>query len=216
MNGHRYSVNNNEHKYVYEHFNQPDHSILSMKVRILEKIYHPTNSPGLSTPLRKQREEFWIRKLGTAFPYGCNDNIRSIGNLSSPRCNDVNVMNLFDKTPRRKRSHGTRHRNPSTIHDVTINDLLPFVQKPLGIHHIRTKLFSLPLSKLHSIYKDCLDKTVTDSNTPLYKLVAIVLDIGHNRLFKAAQIHQVPQESRPFLSLPFVNKGIDAINLGNI
>ena len=26
-----------------------------MKVRILEKIYHPTNSPGLSTPFRRKR-----------------------------------------------------------------------------------------------------------------------------------------------------------------
>jgi hypothetical protein len=45
----------------------PDHSILSMKVRILEKMHHHTNSPTLSTPFRTHREEHWI----TAFPYGC-------------------------------------------------------------------------------------------------------------------------------------------------
>ena len=95
INEHRSGVNNNESKIVYNHFNQPDHSILSMKVRIIEKIYHPSNDPGLSTPYRKQREEFWIRKLGTATPYGCNDNINSIGNLSSPRCSSGNVMNLL-------------------------------------------------------------------------------------------------------------------------
>ena len=49
-----------------------------MKVRILEKIYHPTNSPGLSTPFRRKREEHWIRQLGTAAPYGCNDHINLI------------------------------------------------------------------------------------------------------------------------------------------
>jgi len=50
---------------VYHHFRQPDYSSLSMKVRILEKIYHPSNNPILSTPLKKtrrQKEEFesWV------------------------------------------------------------------------------------------------------------------------------------------------------------
>jgi hypothetical protein len=53
-----------------------------MKVRIIEKIYHHTNSPILSTPYRTDRELFWIKELGTAMPYGCNDNIKGGGNLS--------------------------------------------------------------------------------------------------------------------------------------
>jgi len=69
--------------------------MLSLKVRILEKIYHPTNSPQMSTPHCKKREEYWIRLLNTATPYGCNDKIVSIGNLSSPGSNSVNVMRLF-------------------------------------------------------------------------------------------------------------------------
>jgi hypothetical protein len=30
-------------------------------------------------------------------PYGCNDNIKGVGNLSSPGCNEINVMSLFEK-----------------------------------------------------------------------------------------------------------------------
>ena len=77
-----------------------------MKVRIIEKIYHHTNSPILSTPYRTDRELFWIKELGTAMPYGCNDNIKGVGNLSSPGCNAINVMSLFNTIPRTKRSHG--------------------------------------------------------------------------------------------------------------
>jgi len=84
---------------LYQHFNQPDHSVLSMKVRILAKIYHHTNNPNLSTPVRRQREEHWILKLGTAAPYGCNDKFDSVENLFSHRCNSVNVMTLFNKSP---------------------------------------------------------------------------------------------------------------------
>ena len=46
---------------VYQHFNQPNHSILSMRVRIIEKIYHKTNNPHLATPLRRKKEDYWIR-----------------------------------------------------------------------------------------------------------------------------------------------------------
>ena len=49
--GHRPGIN-------FQHFNQPDHSILSMRVRIIRKIYHKTNNPNLTTPLRGQNEDY--------------------------------------------------------------------------------------------------------------------------------------------------------------
>ena len=104
-----------------------------MKVRILEKIYHPTNNPNLSTPFRRKREEHWIRRLGTAVPYSCNDHIDSTGNLTSHGCQSVNVLNLFDRTSRRHRSHGTRKYNKPEIHNVSFAGLLPFVNLQLGL-----------------------------------------------------------------------------------
>ena len=117
MCGHRSDINNNANDIVYQHFNQPDHSILSMRVRIIEKIYHRTNNPNLATPLRRQKEDYWIRELGTATPYGCNDKIDGIGILSGPACSSVNVMDIFNSSPRRKRSHGHRHYT-SPIHTM--------------------------------------------------------------------------------------------------
>ena len=64
--GYRSGIINSINDIVYQHFNQPDHSILSMRVRIIEKIYHRTNNPNLATPLREQQEDYWIRELGTA------------------------------------------------------------------------------------------------------------------------------------------------------
>jgi hypothetical protein len=69
------------------------------------------------------------------------------------------VMDIFNSAPRRKRRHGHRHYTSPMFHDVSLNDLLPFMQKPLGIHHIRSKLFSLPLSKLHALYNSCWDRS---------------------------------------------------------
>ena len=121
MSGNRYEINHGSNQLLYQHFNLPDHSILSFKVRILEKIYHPTNNPSLSTPLRRQREEFWIGELGTVAPYGCNDKIDSVGNLTSPRCSSVNVMRRFGSSQRRRRSHGHRHYSRPNFHaDVAL------------------------------------------------------------------------------------------------
>ena len=58
MSGHRYEINHGSNQLLYQHFSLPDHSILSFKIRILEKIYHSTNNPSLSTPLRRQRKEW--------------------------------------------------------------------------------------------------------------------------------------------------------------
>jgi hypothetical protein len=41
-------------------------------------------------------------------PYGCNDNIKEVGNLSSPGCSEINVRSLFNTIPRTKRSHGLK------------------------------------------------------------------------------------------------------------
>ena len=61
-------------------------------------------------------------------PYGCNDKIDSIGNLSSPKCSDVNVMRIFNESTRRKRGHGHRHYTSPQKHDVSLDSLLPFLK----------------------------------------------------------------------------------------
>ena len=93
---------------------------------------------------------------------GCNDNVSSIGNLTSPLCSNVNVMNLFPSFTRKKRSHGTRHYTPPRNNQVLFTDLLDLVFKPLGIHHIRTKLFSLPLPSLNKLFNECLQSSFLD------------------------------------------------------
>ena len=172
--GHRSGIINIVNNIIYQHFNQPDHSILSIRVRINEKIYHRTNNLNLATPLRRQKEDYWIRELRTATSYGCNDKIDGTGILSSPTCISVNVMDIFNSAPRRKRSHGHRHYASPICYDVSLNGLLPFMPKPLGMHHIRSKLFSLPLSILHALYNSCLVSNVTNPNSNEYKLTAIV------------------------------------------
>ena len=85
-----------------------------MKVQILEKIYHSSENPVNIQLHRRLREFHWIKELGTAAPYGCNDQIKGVGTLSSPSCKHTNVLGIFNKQQQRKRSHGHRHYNKET------------------------------------------------------------------------------------------------------
>ena len=87
----------------------------------------------------------------------------------------------------------------------------------LGLHHIRTKLYSLPLKRLHALYESTLTLHFTNVGSPGHRLQGIIFDISPNRLFKAVRV-STPTETRnrPFLNVKFVNKGIDALNVSII
>ena len=76
MNGQRSAIKKGGQSLLQRHFHQPDHSVNDMRVRILEKIYHSSENPTLLTSIDRTRELFWINELGTAKPYGFNDQIK--------------------------------------------------------------------------------------------------------------------------------------------
>ena len=90
------------------------------------------------------------------------------------------------------------------------------MQKLLGMHHIRSKLFALPLSKLHALYNSCLVSNVTNPNSNEYKLQQSSWILPVTDFYKPVGIKKDEIDKRSFLKLSFANKGLDGINLGNI
>ena len=212
---HRSNINRQVRTPIYEHFNSHNHSIVCMKVRIIEKIYHYTNSPILSRKYREDRELFWIKELGTTLPYGCNDNIKGIGNLSNVRQDNVNSLSLLNSQTRRKRSHGKR-KNNSKNHVFDFLNMLPIVETKLGPHEIRTKLFALPLKELRKIQEETKNRKICiDYKTPEYKLTSMILSVAKFRLEAQKEVIESEQHKN-FLHIEFANKGIDLLNLSNI
>ena len=114
---------------------------------------------------------------------------------------------------RRKRSHGHRHYNRPNFHaDVAFDTLLPYIQQPLGLHHMRTKLYQLPVTKFRSLQKEAVDTKTYVPNSSEYKLGAIILDVSKFRLCKLVQT--VSPEETPTRDI--LNKGLDAVNISNI
>ena len=108
--------------------------------------------------------------------------------VSKSVCQSVNVLNLFDRTSRKHRSHGTRKYNKPEIHNFSFDGLLPFVNLQLGLHHIRTRLYSLPLNMPHDLYESTLTLHFADAASPEHRLQGIILDISTNRPFKAVRV----------------------------
>ena len=182
MNGHRSAIKKGRQSLLHRHFHQPDHSVDDMRVQILEKVYHSSENPTLLTSLCRTRELFWIKELGTAKPYGFNDQIKGVGTLSSISCKKTNIYSLFNKQPRRKRSHGKRRYNKRAPQpDITMStlvDLVDMIEKPEGVHKINTKLFSISFPQLRCLQELALESTNFDYSSAEYRVIAIILDIA--------------------------------------
>ena len=189
MNGHRSAIKKGGQSLLHRHFHQPaDHSVDDMRVQIFEKVYHSSENPTLLTSLRRTRELFWIKELGTAKPYGFNDQIKGVGTLSSIPCKKTNIYSFFNKQPRQKRSHGKRRYNKRAPQpDVTMStlvDLVDVTEKPEGVHKINTKLFSISFPQLRCLQELALESTNFDYSSAEYRVIAIILNIANFRLFR--------------------------------
>jgi len=77
-------------------------------------------------------------------------------------------MRLFPVSSRRRRSHGHWHYSPPNLHNFSIDSLVILIEKPLGVHRIRTKLYSLPIQRLNSLFDVSKSTLLPDSNSPIY------------------------------------------------
>ena len=68
LTDHRSNIKSYKHTAISSHFSQINHGIGDLDIVPIEKI--PDNPNSLLT--RKQREKFWILKLGTQHPLGLN------------------------------------------------------------------------------------------------------------------------------------------------
>ncbi len=212
--GHRASISLGS-RFIGQHFSSDGHSHKDMKVNIIEKIIPIQGEKNSQFTKRLlEREDFWIRELCTVWPYGLNDNVKGVGNISSKYSDLSNTMSLFNTNTRSKRSHGHRKGYSSSNHQhVTFKYLTDLMSLADGLHRVRSVLYCVPLSFL----KELADKAFTEMRQSRIDehLYLIVSDIEHHRLYKPVSVHSTEQR-RYFLKILFDNKGIDLVNLPGI
>ena len=86
----------------------------------------------------------------------------------------------------------------------------------MGTHYIRTKLYSIPLSRLNEMYKQSIEVHIPNVYSAEQRLHYIIQDIAFHILFKPVKTNSPVDKKRAFMKIHFDNKGLDAINIGNI
>ncbi len=211
VSGHRTTIKRKE-KYFGQHFSSNDHSLDDYSIQIIEKVYDvqgETNHQFTKRILEKER--FWIRELGTLWPYGLNDNLAGYGNVSQKH--EEGIASLFHHNKRRPRGHGHKKYNSKSIHDYVTINYLKDVWENNGLHHIKSILYSLPHAILYKLHgKITIAKSLGHLSDQLYYIIA---DSCYCRLFSPVKTIGNPVH-RHFLKLKYINRGIDAIHLANI
>ena len=159
--------------------------------------------------LRSKNDRQQPKELGTAKPYGFNDQIKGVSTLSSISCKKTNICSLFNKQPSRKRSHGKRHYKRAPQPDVTMStlvDLVDMIEKPEGVHKINTKLFPISFPQLRHLQELALESTNFAYSSAEYRVTAIIQDIANDGLFRPVSSDVPSEKPKHFMKIKFLIK----------
>jgi len=198
---HRYSINKG-HTILARHFRSAHHSADNMRVTVLEVVEEEK--------LLKEREDFWIRQLLTAHPFGLNDKVRGYGNVGSYGSGEYKTRNhpyFSQPLPRRTRGRG-RKRRRSKRQPIDVFNALSAVYDNGNLKDLYTKLRSLNLKELKVLKQElCLGGG--DGELSLL-LQCYVLSLRYQ------QLHKRVDKSKEFVKFAYPNRGAEMINLHNV
>ena len=175
LSGHRSSIKKHANTFIARHFNLPGHTMDDIRIQPIE---HITRNPGETekdiTIRRLDRERFWMLELGTMYPYGLNDRLQHVGNVSHSSVRSRNnVFNLFHRQQRRNRSHGHRS-NSSCTSEITLDLLRNLYNGGQGhgnLHRLLITLHSARLPNLHKLFTECEQLIVANQEQRFRSLV---------------------------------------------
>ena len=137
----RHIKNNSLSTYLVQHFNNNDHSISDLIVKIID--YLPETKDNVNELF--DLENYWMRTLNSVYPFGLNNNVKGLGNISRTDLSQLNTSTspYFSVPPkRRRRSHGHRSRNKETCNNQKL-------EPEFHLKQLFTTYHDNPISKLY-------------------------------------------------------------------
>ena len=155
--------------------------------------------------------------MQSPFPLGFNDNIYHEGNIYKMPDFDV-FFSVLECKKRKSRSYG-RRKNGNIKRKICTEKCLNASLKDLslaltnhGWHGLLSFLSSLPISVLRNLKLEA--NKLYDIANKLYK--AALLTRGYVQHFLSRYIDSEVNHKRHFIKIPFINKGIEFIDLHSI
>ena len=184
---------------------------------LITLITYDSNSTSRFKMIKRHETELkWIKLLQTPYPLGFNDNIYHEGNLS--KMPDFDVFSLLEFRKRKARSHGIkkngnckRKSRVQKLANCTLRDLATKLDVH-GRHCMLSYLSSLPISVLRSL--DTEANKFYDRTNRLYD--AAILTRCYTQHALRPVIDSKINHIRHFIKIPFINKGMDFIDLPSI
>ena len=203
--------------FLYQHFKRTGHSPDNVSVQISEKLSYDHNSSARFNNIKRFETELkWIKLLQSASPLGFNDNIYHEGNIS--KMPDFDVFSLLEIRKRKSRSHGIRQKGndkrkrcAAKKSNTSLNDLSTKLLEH-GRHAMLSILSSLPIPVLRKL--DIEANRFYDRNHQMYE--AALLTRCYTQHALRPLIDSEINHKRNFIKIPFINKGIDFIDLPSI
>ena len=178
-----------------------------------EMLFNSNSTERYKNIFRHETELKWIKLLQTPFPLGFNDNIYHQGNIS--KMHDFDVFSLLDIRRRNRRFHGKRkngnlkrkHKNTTFW---TLTDLWKILK--YGRHQMLSKLSSLSSASLRKLDEEA--NKFYDRKNDLYHTALLIRCYTQHAL--RPYIDSEMNHIRHFIKIPFINNGIDFIDLPSI
>ena len=174
---------------------------------------------------RKRREDMWMLKLRTVYPYGLNDALNFTPNSDEPYASREGVNGIVGKLfprlprilsyPKRVHNHNSSNFDPTTF----LNDIEQwlFYDPMSASSNIRIALSSMKKSHLKSVALQLNDfLSGVSQNFMFYQWYRLALDIIETKVYKTPKIKSSRSVPKHKLSILFVNKAMDFINLPQI
>ena len=223
-NGHRTAKQGCEH--IIRHCKEACNGY-HFKYQILEKLpgsgYNTSGEldPEM-TKLRKAREDEWIKRLRTLYPYGLNE--KACDKETDSSIVQPAVGKLFPPLPRSSRSIRSRESRNNHSSNISCEEFFEIlgnliqhdilnsfneIRKTLNI----TKKKVLKEIAFHIMERDSDSFTFYQNRFQIYHYV---LDIIDTKLFKPPTPVQKKKAPKNVVTIRFVNKGLDHIHVSKI
>ena len=208
-------------KRLGEHFSSGPCKGSRYFVQILEKLTGSGRigkdpDPAVSKE-RKRREQEWMIKLRTVYPYGLNDSLNTDMN---PLCSIGNhyqsLPRSFSRPPVRKMSQKLK----AFDHQSFFTQLFELLQTNLRAvaKFLRISLFGMRKSYLKTIAEHIHNLLcISDEETLLYSTwLRMALDIIETKIYRPPPQKVEKKLPKYRVNIPFINKAMDFINLAKL
>ena len=216
--------------FLTNHFNHGSCKGKHLTCKILETIKYPAYKDGRQDPtttgFRRKREQFWMEKLNTVYPFGLNN--RHGQNKDQHDENKAVKIALRPRRKKRNRKRRFRRRSTATsgkdlyteitgtFTDEEDSNDITYLQDA-----IKKSMKTIPqLRKIEAkiIGSLALEDSVTDSYIPL-RLLHIIIDLAQAKNSYGTSCSNKPRKSktnRIAMVINYRNHGIGMLNLGSI